>query len=480
MEPANLILILSDQHSRDASGCYGHAAARTPNIDRLAVAGTRFDCAYTNCPICIPARASLATGQFVHRIGYWDNGEPYDGRGESWHHVVRAAGHRVDAIGKLHFRSTADDNGFTEEVEPLHVVDGVGDVLGCVRDEPPRRHKRGGIEEAGPGDSTYIGYDSSNGERACRWLARHGRERRPWVLFVGFVLPHPPYIAPPELFDLYRPETLPLPPQWKAAEWPSHPVIAGLRSAFDFDVPFPEAVVRRLNAAYYGAASHMDRQVGRVLDAVAELGIGDRTRIIYASDHGESRGARGLFGKFTMYEESAAVPLVMAGPGVPRGRVVRTPVSLVDVFPTVLEAVLGSKDGSRGLPGRSLLEIAGEADADRTVFSEYHALGSAHGYFMVRHGRWKYVHYVGAPPQLFDLAGDPLELHDLAGDGAHGARLRAMEGRLREVVDPDDADARARADQLRVIERFGGKGALIARGAFDNSPVPGEAPRFHL
>ncbi len=478
MEPANLIVILSDQHSRDASGCYGHAAARTPSIDRLAAAGTRFDCAYTNCPICIPARASLATGQYVHRIGYWDNGQPYDGRVESWHHVVRAAGHRVDAIGKLHFRG-GDDNGFSEEIEPLHVVAGVGDVLGCLRDNPPRRHKRPGIEEAGPGDSTYIRYDAANGERARGWLARHARDSRPWVLFVGFVLPHPPYIAPPELFGLYQPQRLPLPPQWKAAEWPAHPVIAAFRSFFDFDKPFPEEVVRRLNAAWYGALTHMDRQVGRILDAVDELGLAGRTRVLYASDHGESRGARGLFGKFTMYEESAAVPLVISGPGVPRGRVVRTPVSLVDIYPTVLDAVLGDAGGSRGLPGRSLLRVADEPDAERTVFSEYHALGCARGCFMVRRGRWKYVHYVGAPPQLFDLAEDPGELCDLAGAPRHRAAQREMEGRLRQIVDPEEADAQARADQRRVVDRLGGRDQVIARGAFDNSPVPGEAPRFH-
>jgi choline-sulfatase len=303
------------------------------------------------------------------------------------------------------------------------------------------------------------------------------------VLFVGFVLPHPPYIAPPELFELYEQRALPLPLQWRLADWPAHPVIAGLREAFDFDGPFPEAVVRKLNAAWYGALTHMDHQVGRILHAVDSLGLAGRTRILYTSDHGESRGARGLFGKFTMYEESAGVPLVISGPGVPRDRVVGTPVSLVDLYPTVLDAVLGEPGdagGPEGRPGRSLLRIAGEPDEDRTVFSEYHALGCAHGFFMVRRGRWKYVHYVGAPPQLFDLADDPEELRDLAGAAAHRGVLAEMERRLREIVDPDDADRRARADQQRVIERHGGREAVTARGAFDNSPVPGEKPRFHL
>ena len=332
VQPANLVFILSDEHSRDATGCYGHPMSPTPHIDRIAAAGTRFDRAYTNCPICIPARASLATGRYVHSIRYWDNGQPYDGRVRSWHHALREQGHTVDAIGKLHFRGAGDDNGFSREIEPLHVVDGVGDILGCIRDDPPVRHKRSGIEEAGPGDSTYIQYDSGNGDRAVAWLEEHAGDRKPWVLFVGFVLPHPPYIAPPDLYERYAGDELPMPPQWRAEAWPSHPVLAEFRRVFDFDPPFHEEVVRRLNAAYLGACTHMDRQVGRILDAVERLRLTGTTRIIYTSDHGEDRGARGLFGKFTMYEESVGVPLLMCGPDVAAGKVVAASVSLVDVL----------------------------------------------------------------------------------------------------------------------------------------------------
>ena len=102
MQPSNLLFILSDQHNRDTLGCYGHPTIQTPNLDALAGRGVRFDAAYTNCPICVPARASLATGRYVHEIGYWDNAFPYDGRVRGWGHRLQAAGHRVDSIGKLH------------------------------------------------------------------------------------------------------------------------------------------------------------------------------------------------------------------------------------------------------------------------------------------------------------------------------------------------------------------------------------------
>ena len=99
MKPANLLFILSDQHNRDATGCYGHPLVRTPNLDRMAAAGTRFTSAYTNCPICVPARASLATGRFVHELGLWDNAFPYHGEVPSWGHRLKDRGTRVDSIG---------------------------------------------------------------------------------------------------------------------------------------------------------------------------------------------------------------------------------------------------------------------------------------------------------------------------------------------------------------------------------------------
>ena len=104
MKPRNFLFILSDQHHRLVSGCYGHPLVQTPHLDALAARGTRFQNAYTNCPICVPARASLATGRYVHQIGYWDNGHPYDGTPVSWHQRLRDQGFCCDSIGKLHFK----------------------------------------------------------------------------------------------------------------------------------------------------------------------------------------------------------------------------------------------------------------------------------------------------------------------------------------------------------------------------------------
>ena len=479
MKPANLLFILSDQHNVNVMGCSGNEAAHTPHLDGLAARGTRFANAYTNCPICVPARASLATGQYVHQIGNWDNAFPWNGKPYGWGHQLKAQGFHVTSIGKLHFRSAEDDNGFSEEIDPLHVVEGQGDLLSCIRDDPPTRNNRHSIDSAGPGDSTYLRYDASNTALALDWLNRHAQDERPWVLFLSLVCPHPPFIAPPDFFMRQDAAALPLPPLWQEADWPQHPVLKGMRRFFHYEKPFDETALRQLLATYYAVCEYVDDNIGQVVSALGELGLDDRTRVIYSSDHGESLGARGLYGKFTMYEESAAVPLILAGPEVPAGRVVQTPVSLLDLAPTLLEGAGAAPDSwSAQLTGDSLWTLMQQEDQDRSVFSEYHAVGTPHGYYMLRDLRFKYVHYVNAPPQLFDMQNDPLELQDLAQMPEYQTVLAERERRLRALLDPEAVDARARADQRAKIEAFGGEAAVRARGTFTNSPVPGEAPGF--
>lgn len=474
-KPVNLLFICSDQHSRDMSGCYGNPVIRTPHIDALAARGTRFTNAVTNCPICVSARASLATGKYVHQIRYWDNAFPYDGRVRGWGHQLIDQGYLVDSIGKLHYRSKADEQGFVNEIESLYVVDGIGDIEGCLREDAPFRRKRSGVLEAGPGNSTYLEYDLRNAQNGRRWLQERSNDEKPWVLFLSFVCPHPPYIAPPEWFERYPPEDIPMPPQWRHRDWPDHPVMNHFRDFFDHSKPFSEEDVRRMNAAYYGVTSFLDERIGEVLQTLDETGLADSTRVIYTSDHGECRGARDRFGKLSMYEESVGIPFIMAGPDIPAETVTDTPVSLVDCGPTILQAV-GAGEPESELPGDSIFSLM--ENRDRTVFSEYHAVGSKSGFYMLRSRRHKYVYYVGAPPQLFDLVEDPHELSDLSQEPESKALLTQFEGKLRSMLDPEGVDESAKRDQREKVESFGGKEPIFSRGAFDNSPVPGEEPRF--
>ncbi|HXF67832.1 MAG TPA: sulfatase-like hydrolase/transferase [Burkholderiales bacterium] len=484
MKPANLLFILSDEHNKRVLGCYGHPMVRTPNLDRLAARGTRFTSAYTNCPICVPARAALATGQHVHRIRCWDNAIAYRGEPASWGHRLMAQGHRVTAIGKLHYvDSDPARNGFHEEILPLHIVGGVGDLLGLIRDELPRRP--GSLKlgpEAGPGESEYTKYDRDIAQEAVKWL-RHEAPRhrdRPWALFVGFVAPHFPLIAPPRFYELYPEEQVPWPSQYDPAERPRHPFLDALRRCLCYDEAFDAPMVRRAIAAYFGLVSFLDDNIGRILRALEEAGLAEQTRVIYTSDHGDNLGARGLWGKSTMYEESAGVPLILAGPGVPAGAACDTPVTLVDVFPTAIQCLGARPDPrDRDLPGVSLLEIARGARPDRTILSEYHAAGAVCGAFMIRRGKWKYIHYVGLPPMLFDLEADPFELADLGQDPRCASVIRECEAALRAVVDPEAAHRQAFEDQRALIARHGGRQAILERGTFRYTPAPGATARYY-
>ena len=267
MAGQNVLFIMSDEHSRHVLGAYGNRIVKTPNLDRLAAEGTLFENAYANCPICVPSRASFATGRYVHEIGYWDNAFPYTGTPPSFGHRLHEHGHRCDSIGKLHYRGSEDPNGFDNEILPLHVLDGKGDLQGMLRQDPPKRTSTAQLAgDAGSGNSTYLAYDRQIRDAAIAWLQDAARQRsdRPWCLFVSFVCPHFPLVAPPEFFDLYPLESLPLPRLRAPHEFPDHPVLRKLREVQDYEDHFrDEAHVRTAVAAYYGMVSFLDDNIGR-------------------------------------------------------------------------------------------------------------------------------------------------------------------------------------------------------------------------
>ncbi len=481
MDAQNLLIIMSDQHNKKMSGCYGHGLVKTPNLDALAARGTLFDACYTCSPVCVPARAAFATGRYIHEIGYWDNADPYDGKVTSWHHQLRDAGHRVVSIGKLHFRSEKDDNGFSEEIIPMHVVEGTGDLFGLVRDDMPERGAAWKMAEmAGPGESPYTRYDREIAVRSQAWLSDEAPKYRdkPWVLFVSFVTPHYPLTAPEEHYrPYYENVDLPWPKAYAEDERPDHPYIGEYAATFNFDEYFDtDDKVRRAIAGYFGLCSFMDEQVGRVLGALKDSGLGDKTRIAYTSDHGDNLGARGIWGKSVMYEEVASVPLILAGADIPAGETRHAPVSHVDFYPFIMEAV--GETGEAGYPGLSLFDLARGEEPERTVLSEYHGMGSTAGAFMIRDGRYKYVHYIAHPPQLFDLESDPEELDDLAPDPAHRKVLAQCEAKLRAICAPEEVDGRAKRRQAEQLARAGGREAVIARGDLGFTPPPGFDAEF--
>jgi choline-sulfatase len=477
--PKNLLVIMSDEHNPKLAGYAGHPVVETPALDALAARGTRFSAAYTPCPICVPARAAFHTGQPVARSQCWDNAIAYDGAMPGWPQALRARGHHTVAIGKLHYQGHAgQDYGFCETILPMQITGGTGDVTMLIRDPADVRETAAQklLAQAGPGESEYTRYDRRVAAAAQDWLRESASKHsdKPWVLFVSMVAPHFPLTAPEEFYARYIDAALPRPKLWDAPsdERLPHPWLRDYAHRSDHYRHFNgDADLQRALAGYHGLVSFMDSHVGAILRTLEQAGLSGDTRVIYTSDHGDNLGTRGLWGKCTMYEESAGIPMLIAGADVPRG-VCATPVTLCDVSATILDAV-GARDAiaELGLPGASLLDLAAQPTQDRAALSELHTYCPG-GVFMLRTPRWKYVHYIGHAPQLFDMVSDPEELRDLSGDAAHAGVLRGMEARLRAMLDPEAVDAKAKRDQAAMIEKYGGEAVIRAKERAAYTPPP--------
>lgn len=474
----NLLVILSDQHQARAMSCADHPVAQTPNLDELAARGTRFTNAYTPSPICVPARAAFATGLYSHDIHLWDNAMPYTGAPRGWGHALQDKGIRVESIGKLHYRDAEDDAGFDTQHIPMHVHNGVGMVWASIRKEEERLyHKEVRMmgDTVGPGESSYTRYDRAVTDRTCDWLAHAKQDQAPWCLYVGLVAPHHPLLAPQEFYDLYPTDELPANKLHPRDGYKQHPWLEKMAFAMVGEDGWEDEQERRQAiAAYYGLTSYMDHNVGRIVDALHASGQYDDTTIIYSSDHGENLGARGLWGKMNMYEESAAIPLIVApAPSTmsQSAATCGTTASLLDVSETILDHFDADLPGAR--PGKSLYALAeAEDDTERGVFSEYHAVGAVSGAFMLRKGRWKLIEYVGFEPELFDLVTDSEELVDLAQDPGHASLLAELQAEMRQICDPVAVNAAAFADQEAMIKAYGGKSIAATMGAPSATPPP--------
>ena len=464
----NILLIMSDEHNPRMTGYAGHDLAKTPNIDRLAERGRVFSDAYCTSPICVPARASLATGQYVHEMGLWDNSAPYAGDPPSWGHYLRDEGYRVTTIGKLHYRSAADDTGMHEQRLAMH-VHGLGDIKGVARrsrgEVGPAAPVRNNLLEAGPGESDYTRFDRAVADETAEYLG--SPPEQPWFLMASFVTPHFPLLAPQEFYDLYTDEEM-TPRQDLDPAW-DHPAIHVFRHLYEHTDPLTEAQHRRALRAYLALCSFTDSLVGRVADALEASGQADNTLVVYSSDHGDSAGAHGLWFKHMMNEESVGVPLILAGPGIDH-EVVDTPVSQIDLFATFMDWT-SVDPGPVVQHARSLLDVDALVAEDRPVMAEYHANGTIDGIFMLRDGRYKYIEYIGERPQLFDLDGDPFEHDDLAGRSEYAELVVECARRLREICDPDEVDAAAKADQDRRVAEVGGFDAALEY-AINFTPTP--------
>lgn len=472
---SNLLVIMSDEHQARAMGCAGHPLVKTPHLDALAARGTRFSNAYTPSPICVPARASFATGKYPHQTRLWDNAMPYDGSIPGWGHALQKAGVPVESIGKLHYRAEEDPAGFDTEHLPMMVAGGVGMVWASIRKEDERVVGKGRMlgEYIGPGHSKYTEYDAAVTSRTREWLAERAasEDARPWCLYVGLVAPHFPLVVPQEYYDLYPLEDLPEPKLHPRDGYIRHDWVEKQNSFMDSEAKFKNETERKCAiASYLGLCTWLDHNVGEILAALKASGFDENTTVVYTSDHGDNLGARGLWGKSNLYQESVTVPMIMAGPDIPVG-VCETPVSLLDLSCTLASHFGQSIEAEQGTAPLDVI-LRDDDDPERVIFSEYHAAGAVSGAFMLRKGRWKYHHYVGFPPELFDLETDPEELQNLAGRADYTDTVAMMEAALRSICDPEETDAQAFRDQTDLIAFHGGRERALTLGAPGATPPP--------
>lgn len=473
-EVLHTLILCADQLSPFAPGYAGRNWAKTPAIDALAASGTVFSDAICVSPICVPSRASMATGMYTHELGTWDNGHAYAGtEAPSWGTFLQEAGQSVTTIGKLHYRDDGPQTGFPNQIIPIHVEEGIGDTFSLLRENLPSRPElREMVAGARSGDSGYTKYDHDITQATRQWLQEHADDAAPWTLFVSHVSPHHPLVAPEEFMAMYPLDLIPLPIQDSLAERPMHPALERLRRYYGYDTEFTENETRKARAVYFALVSYLDHQIATILETLRETGLEKKTRIIFTSDHGDNIGDHALWWKNCMYQGSVGVPLILAGPGLKAGARCDTPVSLLDLAPTIL-AFAGVPIPEQ-MHGTNLAQIAANAyDPDRLVFAEYHATGSSNGMFMVADAHYKYVEYVGEDPQLFDRQADPLELEDLAGSASHAGVLAEYAARLRTICNPEEVDRNAKATQQATVERLGGAEAVRAAGFRTHVPPPG-------
>jgi choline-sulfatase len=357
----------------------------------------------------------------------------------------------------------------------MHIANGVGDLMGSIRPNlPERTQSRKYSELVGPGETEYTVYDRDISAKASVWLrerAESSQRDNPFVLFVSFIAPHFPLIVPKEYFDLYKNLHI-APIKGSNPELENHPWWKAFNECYTFDRYFKDDEHRKVAIiSYLGLCTFVDELIGKVLDSLNDCGFSENTNVLYLSDHGENLGARGLWGKSVMYEESVGIPMLLSGVKDIPGKVVKTPVSLIDVFPTILGSF--NLKSPLDTPGRSLFEVANEKDNEqRLILSEYHGAGSISGAFMIRDGKYKYIYYVDYEPELYNLVEDPDELTNLANKIKYKNILSYYQDQLNRILDPKAVNIEALGDQAEMIKRNGGVEVVLKRGGLNGTPVP--------
>lgn len=449
-------MLVSDEHSPHYTSYEGHPHVRTPNLQRLHEEGVNLANGYCNSPICVPSRASQISGRYCRNCGVTDWFQDLHPGIATLPGYFAEQGYETVAFGKMHFYG--DQNKGWQE-RPL------GDLHDPITHKPtsPERnltHLSGewgrpltgakgwwdvaaSLRQAGPGNNPVARQDAGMfdaGLHRLRQRFANGAPEKPLFLCISALIPHYPFVCPPELFDYYRARVR-LPDVSPEDVANLHP--AYLRKIeIQHPEPLPEDEQLNAIAAYCGMVEMLDHQIGRTLDTLEELGVRDDFIVVHWSDHGDMMGEHGMWWKRSFHEASARVPFLFSAPGrISSGHTVRENVSLVDIFPTLCE--LCDLPVPADLDGRSFAKLLrGEPAPDwpDIAFCEnwQPSLGPEFApALMIKKGSCKLSKF-GSHPQrvLHDLDKDPHELHNRIDDPAYGDILADMEAELEKIRQP--------------------------------------------
>jgi choline-sulfatase len=452
----NILIFMVDQLNGtlfpDGPAPWLHA----PNLRALAQRSVRFANTYTASPLCAPARASFMSGQLPRRTRVYDNAAEFASDIPTYAHHLRRAGYQTCLAGKMHFVGPDQLHGFEERLTTdIYPAD-----FGWTPDyrRPSERidwwyHNMGSVTGAGVAEITnQLEYDDEVAYHATRKVydAGRGLDARPWMLTVSFTHPHDPYVARRKYWDLYE-DCAHLDPSGPAIPYEAQDAHSQrILDASDWrNFAISADDIRRSRRAYFANISYIDEKIGEVLAALTATRQADNTIIVFLSDHGDMLGERGLWFKMTFFEGSVRVPLMIAAPNLPPGRI-DAPVSTLDVLPTL--AGLAGIDLAEILPwadGETLIPLTRGGERGGPVRMEYAAEGSEAPLVALRGDEWKYVHCESDPPLLFNLGADPHERANLAADPAHADVAGAFAQAVRRYWDMPAFDAEVRQSQAR-------------------------------
>lgn len=437
MKP-NILFIHTDSMDGRAMGCMGHPAltGATPNIDRLAAQGVLFENAYCNNPVCCPSRSSMLSGLFTHHCEAWNN---YKGLSESdrtFLDPLVEGGYQTKILGKTDYRS--GQHTVRARVSPWTRSATIY-----------RPNYRMGPPTVLDSDTRRVHTtDWNDVDAAVQWLHEDREDTTPFFLYVGIRAPHPEFVTSRHYLNLIDEAAVDLPP----VDASPHPVLTYQRINKNWLHGFSDEVVRKVRRIYFAMIAEVDAMVGELVGALEAAGVADSTYVIFSSDHGELAMEHRQFYKMSAYEASVRVPLIVRGPGVHAGHRVDTKVSLVDIYPTLMD--MADLACPNGLDGYSLVPAlaGGPTQHPGWVLTEFHGTSCNTGVFMLRQDDWKYIAYAGYPPQLFNLKDDPAELNDLA--ETHPEVVAMLDRQLKGIVDYEAVDARVKAYDRASFRRW--------------------------